>query len=295
MVVGWDGRGRPIDWLALTVLVASLLLGAWRGLLYEVLAVAGWVLRLPGRALVGAAGGPMAADGRVARAAALRGGLCPGVHRHRVPACGMLAALARAPCRQALGVRPVDRGLRRRCSACCAAGLLLLLAGAGARLTPLRRGSRGGASRPAPAMAANGPAATAALLPAKLSANTFRPDNPGSRPQPILSQDTTMCGIVGVISNAPVNQLIYDALLLLQHRGQDAAGIVTQQERKFFMHKAAAWCATCSARATCARCPAPAAWARCATRRPATPTARRRRSPSTSTRRSASCWCTTAT
>jgi amidophosphoribosyltransferase len=47
-----------------------------------------------------------------------------------------------------------------------------------------------------------------------------------------------MCGIVGVVSNAPVNQLIYDALLLLQHRGQDAAGIVTQQERRFFMHKA---------------------------------------------------------
>ncbi|RZJ01462.1 MAG: amidophosphoribosyltransferase [Rubrivivax sp.] len=47
-----------------------------------------------------------------------------------------------------------------------------------------------------------------------------------------------MCGIVGVVSNAPVNQLIYDALLLLQHRGQDAAGIVTQKERKFFMHKA---------------------------------------------------------
>ena len=47
-----------------------------------------------------------------------------------------------------------------------------------------------------------------------------------------------MCGIVGVVSNVPVNQTIYDALLLLQHRGQDAAGIVTQQERKFFMHKA---------------------------------------------------------
>ena len=47
-----------------------------------------------------------------------------------------------------------------------------------------------------------------------------------------------MCGIVGVVSSAPVNQLIYDALLLLQHRGQDAAGIVTQQDRKFFMHKA---------------------------------------------------------
>ncbi|HEX7640155.1 MAG TPA: amidophosphoribosyltransferase [Burkholderiaceae bacterium] len=47
-----------------------------------------------------------------------------------------------------------------------------------------------------------------------------------------------MCGIVGVISKAPVNQLIYDSLLLLQHRGQDAAGIVTMQGHKCFMHKA---------------------------------------------------------
>jgi amidophosphoribosyltransferase len=47
-----------------------------------------------------------------------------------------------------------------------------------------------------------------------------------------------MCGIVGLVSQDPVNQLIYDALLLLQHRGQDAAGIVTEQKRKFFMHKA---------------------------------------------------------
>ncbi|MFO1273461.1 MAG: amidophosphoribosyltransferase [Rubrivivax sp.] len=47
-----------------------------------------------------------------------------------------------------------------------------------------------------------------------------------------------MCGIVGAISNSPVNQLLYDALLLLQHRGQDAAGIVTMQGTKCFMHKA---------------------------------------------------------
>ncbi len=47
-----------------------------------------------------------------------------------------------------------------------------------------------------------------------------------------------MCGIVGVISKEPVNQLLYDALLLLQHRGQDAAGIVTMQDTKCFMHKA---------------------------------------------------------
>jgi len=47
-----------------------------------------------------------------------------------------------------------------------------------------------------------------------------------------------MCGIVGVISKSPVNQLIYDALLLLQHRGQDAAGIVTMEGTKCYMHKA---------------------------------------------------------
>src|SRR5690348_15724305 len=47
-----------------------------------------------------------------------------------------------------------------------------------------------------------------------------------------------MCGIVGVISRSPVNQLIYDALLVLQHRGQDAAGIVTMEGTKCYMHKA---------------------------------------------------------
>jgi len=36
-----------------------------------------------------------------------------------------------------------------------------------------------------------------------------------------------MCGVVGIVSQRPVNQAIYDALTVLQHRGQDAAGIVT--------------------------------------------------------------------
>ena len=36
-----------------------------------------------------------------------------------------------------------------------------------------------------------------------------------------------MCGIVGIVSHQPVNQGLYDALMVLQHRGQDAAGIVT--------------------------------------------------------------------
>lgn len=47
-----------------------------------------------------------------------------------------------------------------------------------------------------------------------------------------------MCGIVGVIGRGPVNQLLYDSLLLLQHRGQDAAGIATSNGSQFNMYKA---------------------------------------------------------
>jgi len=46
-----------------------------------------------------------------------------------------------------------------------------------------------------------------------------------------------MCGIVGVVAHTPVNQLLYDGLLLLQHRGQDAAGIVTSEGPVFHMFK----------------------------------------------------------
>jgi amidophosphoribosyltransferase len=46
-----------------------------------------------------------------------------------------------------------------------------------------------------------------------------------------------MCGIIGVVGKNPVNQLLYDGLLVLQHRGQDAAGIVTCDGNTFFMHK----------------------------------------------------------
>lgn len=48
-----------------------------------------------------------------------------------------------------------------------------------------------------------------------------------------------MCGIVGMVGTAPVNQDIYDALLLLQHRGQDATGIATA-EPNGIMHNAKA-------------------------------------------------------
>ena len=46
-----------------------------------------------------------------------------------------------------------------------------------------------------------------------------------------------MCGIIGIVGKAPVNQQLYDGLLVLQHRGQDAAGIVTCDGNTFFMHK----------------------------------------------------------
>ncbi len=46
-----------------------------------------------------------------------------------------------------------------------------------------------------------------------------------------------MCGILGVVATSPVNQLLYDGLMVLQHRGQDAAGITTGDGDAFFMHK----------------------------------------------------------
>ncbi|MET1255607.1 amidophosphoribosyltransferase [Aliikangiella maris] len=47
-----------------------------------------------------------------------------------------------------------------------------------------------------------------------------------------------MCGIVGIYGTTPVNQGLYDALTVLQHRGQDAAGIVTLKDGKMFLRKA---------------------------------------------------------
>ena len=46
-----------------------------------------------------------------------------------------------------------------------------------------------------------------------------------------------MCGIIGVVATTPVNQLLYDGLQVLQHRGQDAAGIATADADRFHMHK----------------------------------------------------------
>ncbi len=47
-----------------------------------------------------------------------------------------------------------------------------------------------------------------------------------------------MCGLVGIVSRSPVNQAIYDALLVLQHRGQDAAGIAIDDDGTLRTRKA---------------------------------------------------------
>ncbi len=46
-----------------------------------------------------------------------------------------------------------------------------------------------------------------------------------------------MCGIAGIVGRSPVNQALYDALTVLQHRGQDAAGIMTCHENRLYLRK----------------------------------------------------------
>lgn len=46
-----------------------------------------------------------------------------------------------------------------------------------------------------------------------------------------------MCGIIGILAKSPVNQALYDGLTVLQHRGQDAAGIITAQGNQVHLRK----------------------------------------------------------
>ena len=46
-----------------------------------------------------------------------------------------------------------------------------------------------------------------------------------------------MCGLVGIVGQRPVNQALYDALTVLQHRGQDAAGIMTDDAGRLRVRK----------------------------------------------------------
>ena len=46
-----------------------------------------------------------------------------------------------------------------------------------------------------------------------------------------------MCGIIGIVGQNPVNQMLYDGLTVLQHRGQDAAGIATCDRGRIYLRK----------------------------------------------------------
>ncbi|UAA40381.1 amidophosphoribosyltransferase [Paraneptunicella aestuarii] len=47
-----------------------------------------------------------------------------------------------------------------------------------------------------------------------------------------------MCGIVGIVGHTPVNQALFDSLTVMQHRGQDAAGMITIDNGMFHLRKA---------------------------------------------------------
>ena len=104
-----------------------------------------------------------------------------------------------------------------------------------------------------------------------------------------------MCGILGVMATTPVNQLLYDGLMVLQHRGQDAAGIATAENNTFHLHKGPGLVRdvfrTRNMRALPGNCGIGHVRYPTAVR----PTTLPRRSPSTSIRPSACAWVTTAT
>ena len=61
-----------------------------------------------------------------------------------------------------------------------------------------------------------------------------------------------MCGIVGIAGTESVNTRIYDSLTVLQHRGQDAAGIATRRAAGSSFAKRMVWSRTSSEPVTCA-------------------------------------------
>ena len=52
-----------------------------------------------------------------------------------------------------------------------------------------------------------------------------------------LGTEYSMCGLVGVVTSKDVGVCIYDTLTVLQHRGQDAAGIMTSDNGKLNLRK----------------------------------------------------------
>ena len=126
-----------LDWVFLTVLVASLALGAWRGLVYEVLSVLGWVAAFvlaQWLAPDAAAWLPMGGSGEAIRYAV---GFVL-VFIAAAFAAGLLAWLVKKLV-EAVGLRPVDRTLGAAFGL-VRGGVLLLAAAVVVNMTPLQSG-----------------------------------------------------------------------------------------------------------------------------------------------------------
>ncbi|MGC3987241.1 MAG: CvpA family protein [Pseudorhodoferax sp.] len=131
------------------MLACSLLLGAWRGLVFEVLSVLGWIAAFVLAPVAGARCGAALANGRGAADTVRYVAAFALVFVLGAFACGLLAALFKRLV-QAVGLRPVDRvlgmvfGLLR-------GAILILAAGVIISNTPLQRRRPGGASPTGPA------------------------------------------------------------------------------------------------------------------------------------------------
>ena len=124
-----------LDWICAAVLLASLILGAWRGLVFELMSIAGWVIAFIAARWAGDAVGqwlPMGDSPEPLRYAA--GFIL--VFIAVAFLCGMFATLARQAAK-ALGVRPVDRVFGAVFGALRGFLMLLVLA-ALVQMTPLR-------------------------------------------------------------------------------------------------------------------------------------------------------------
>jgi hypothetical protein len=258
-----------LDWIFVALLLASMLTGAWRGLVYEFLSLAGWVVAFVVAqwfAQDAAALLPIDEAQETVRYAA--GFIL--VFIVTVFACGFLAWLGKKLV-EAIGLRPApDAGCRIWCVAW--------------GIDPAGVGGHGRVDRTGPgALVAGGAQRGCCRIGSRNSSRCCRRSWAGICPRDadFLGWKATMCGIVGVISTSPVNQLIYDALLLLQHRGRMLPASPRSRNASSSCTRPRAWCATCSAPATCAPCRATWAWVRCAIPRRAMPSAKKRRSRST--------------
>lgn len=124
-----------LDWLSAAVLLVSLLLGAWRGLVYELMAIAGWVCAFVAARWSGEFVGFWLPMGDTPEPLRYATGFVL-VFIAVAFVCGMLAALARHAA-QSLGLRPVDRVFGAAFGVLRALLLLLVLA-ALVVMTPLR-------------------------------------------------------------------------------------------------------------------------------------------------------------